>query len=128
MTGFSSPSLIVQTTDGQNMILVEPFTFTQGDGTVHSFPKGMTSNGASVPRALWETLAPFGSYWMAAFAHDYLYRSSSLDKDTCDALFDEMMVALGVKDGVRKVLYDGVHFCGWVAFERDRKDTATCKT
>jgi hypothetical protein len=124
MTGFSTDSLAVKTADGLNMVLAEPFSFTRPNGEVHNFPSGMTSNGASIPRVLWATLPPFGKYWMAAFAHDYLYRGTELSKDTCDTMLDEMMVALAVNAETRKIIYEGVHLCGWIPFSRDRTKEA----
>ena len=36
-------------------------------------PAGFATDFASVPRAFWRLLPPFGEYMLAAVVHDYLY-------------------------------------------------------
>ncbi len=125
MQGFSVKELNVRTADGLNFVLVEPFSFTRPDGEVVAVLAGATSDGASVPRAMWLTLPPFGSYWMPAFLHDDLYRRSDYDKNKCDAIFKEAMeyLKVGVIDEVR--LYEGVSHLGAISYLEDRKGELT---
>jgi hypothetical protein len=125
MTGFSVKELIVSTADGLNFTLVESFTFTRPNGEVVTVSAGATSDGASVPRAMWLTLPPFGTYWMAAFLHDDLYRRSDFDKEKCDTIFEEAMdyLKVGVINETR--LYEGVEHLGAISYLEDRKGDLT---
>jgi len=118
---FSSDTLKVETSDGRNFTLLEPFTFTRRAGGVISVPAGTKSDGASTPRGMWQALPPFGPYWKAAYLHDYLYRDSQYDKDYCDSVFLEAMEVLGVDTIEAHTIYEGVHLFGWSSFREDRE-------
>jgi len=117
---FSINALDVRTSDGHNVVVLRPFTFTRKDGTVITVPAGTTSDGASTPYIIWNTLPPFGKYWMAAVLHDYLYRDSKFEKDFCDDTLAEAMDVLGVGYLDHFAIYEGVSLCGWHAFNDDR--------
>ena len=119
---FSTEKLKVETADGQNMTLLEPFTYTRKDGCAVTVPAGATSDGASTPSAIWGSLPPFGSYWRAAFLHDYLYRSSGAPKDFCDETFLDAMQSLGVDGAAARTLYEGVSLFGWSAYAEDQEE------
>ena len=118
---FSTNKLRVETSDGLNMVLLEPFTYTTKSGEVIIVPAGTTSDGASTPRLIWREIPPFGTYWMAAYLHDYLYRDSDKPKDFCDNVLLEAMECLGVNQIEADTIFQGVHLFGWAAFEGDRK-------
>lgn len=122
---FSTDKLKVETADGQNVTLLEPFTYTRRDGCIITVPPGTTSDGASTPPAMWAALPPFGHYWKAAILHDYLYRDSGLDKDYCDETFLEAMESLNVSEVEQQTLYQGVHLFGQEAFDEDREQTCS---
>lgn len=128
MTGFNVKQLITSSSDGHNFTLVEPFTFTCQDGTVIDVGAGAQSDGASVPQALWAILPPFGSYWMAAFLHDSLYRYSDLPKDRCDAIFAEALEWLKVGPALKDTLYEGVERLAAIPFAEDRADQLAALT
>lgn len=56
--------------------LLETLEFKSKNGAVFVVPKGYKTNGASVPRALWSFLNPFGVAFPAAILHDYLVREN----------------------------------------------------
>ena len=118
---FSVSALKVQTSDGRNFVLLEPFTYTSLAGEIIVVAAGATSDGASTPKEIWPVIPPFGTYWMAAFLHDYLYRCTDKPKAECDALLKEAMTSLGVDTIMRDMIYDGVTVGGWSSFEADRK-------
>ena len=128
---FSTDSLTVRTSDGRRVVIIEGYTVTRKDGTVVEFPTGMTSDGASTPRALWLDLPPFGIYWMAAVSHDGMYRGvgtvngQPVTKEFADDTFNEIMEFLGVPEIDRIRLYEGVHLFGGSSFEEDREAVAT---
>ena len=121
MSGFSTKTLKVATADGRNCTLLEPFSYTTKAGEVITVPAGTTSDGASTPRPMWESLPPFGTYWPAAFLHDYLYRDSKREKGFCDSTFLEAMESLGVGEFEAHTIYEGVHLFGWSSFKEDRE-------
>ena len=125
MTGFSSPNILVRTSDGHNVTLAEPMTFIRPfnvGGERVTVPVGATSDGASIPRQAWDLLPPFGPYWRAAVLHDYLYRDTDRPKDECDLIFFEAMLALGVELSLARVIYNAVDQFAGAAFSKDRQE------
>jgi Protein of unknown function (DUF1353) len=102
------------------MVLLDSFSYTSKTGRVVTVPVGATSDGASTPREIWSFIPPFGTYWMAAFLHDYLYRSTDLPKDVCDSLLEEAMEDLCVDAIERDAIYEGVALGGQSDFNQDR--------
>ena len=122
---FSTSNLYVRTSDGRNFVLLEPFSYTSNSGEVITVPAGTTSDGASTPREIWSFIPPFGTYWMAAFLHDYLYRYTQRSKDECDELLKEAMQCLSVDWVEINAIYNGVKWGGANSFDEDRKNQFT---
>jgi hypothetical protein len=128
MTGFSSPDLLVRTRDGRHVVLVEYLEFTRPPevgGQKIVMPPGATSDGASIPEALWSTgLAPFGTWWRACVLHDGCYRGTTIpridDRATADLILWEALVASGVDEAVARTIYAGVRAGGQAAWDQDR--------
>ena len=70
---------------------------------------------------MWGMIPPFGTYWLAAVLHDFLYRETDRTKEECDLLFLEAMKSLGVDLLLREAIYEGVRFGGGEAFNTDRR-------
>ena len=66
-----------------------------GDFTV---PKGMITDGASIPRFLWRICgSPFDSpRIVAAIIHDHLYSTHHRDRKTADIIYRDMQLSLGI--------------------------------
>lgn|SRR5574337_169544 len=118
---FAKPTLKVETGDGRFFTLLEPLIYTTNAGEVITVPIGCTTDGASTPKAIWNVIPPFGTYWLAAVLHDYLYRVTNRPKFECDNLLLEAMVSLRVDEALRNAIYDGVHLGGQISFDEDRK-------
>lgn len=132
--GFTEQSFFVATSDGRNFTFTAPVTYCARDGRLFRIPEGATTDGASTPPILWQTLPPFGAYWRAAALHDAAYRNTlqkqndtgtdwiaaNLTKDECDALLLEAMELDGVDAVQRDAIYEGVHLGGFEAFKEDR--------
>lgn len=126
---FSTGTLKVETSDGRNFTLLEGFSWVSQDGTRIDVPAGATSDGASTPQALWSIgFAPFGSYWMAAFLHDFLYRFSGYAKSSCDSFLLEAMHDLNVPGIISRTIYEGVTLGGSNSFATDRAAQALHKS
>ena len=117
---FTTSIPTVCTPDGRNLHLLEPIIYAALNGSVITVPAGFHSDGASVPRALWPAVAPFGRHWRAAILHDYLYRETYLPKSYCDQIFLEAMTSDGVDQVTRTLIYDTVVAAGGPAFHADR--------
>ncbi len=57
------------------------YFFSQGDRYWVNVPKGYLTDGASVPRAMWSIIPPWGNYGQAAIVHDYLCEFLSVTDD-----------------------------------------------
>ena len=111
----------VETDDGRNFTLIEPYNYEANSGEIITIPAGTTSDGASTPQAMWNIIPPFGAYWKAAVLHDYLYRFTKRPKEECDNLLKEAMASLGVDETEMLAIYEGIVIGGEEAFEEDRK-------
>lgn len=119
---FASDTATFLSTDGRSVTLTEPLIFVSLErGATTTVPAGFASDGTSTPRAVWDILPPFGKYWRAAILHDYLYRETWLDQETCDGIFLEAMESLGVSRLERAAIYAGVRLGGHLPFDQDRK-------
>jgi hypothetical protein len=119
--GFEKPTLKIETSDGRNVTLLEVLRYTTKSGELIEAPIGTSSDGASTPKWMWNLIPPFGSYWLAAVLHDYLYRLTQKPKDYCDDIILEAMESLGVDLILREAIYEGVHLAGDIAFNDDRR-------
>lgn len=119
---FTATEFKTSTSDGHIHTLLEPTYYIRpSTGETIVIPAGATSDGASIPRAVWNILPPFGVYWRAAFLHDYLYRKGDRVKRECDYIFKEAMEDSGVPSFIIDVLYEGVSIGGGWSFTDDRK-------
>ena len=79
-------------------------------------PKGFITNGASIPRILWNFIPPNKSDVIPAIiVHDYLC-SFDMYKQA-DKYFEEIMLHLHVVFATRKYLMAGVLTWHWLAYE-----------
>lgn len=101
---------------------MQDFSYTTDDGRVFTAKAGTLTDLASIPKAGWNVLPPFGLYTPAAVIHDDLYRRQIVIKEEADHLFAEMMDCAGVPHDVRMILYDGVKFDGQAAWDRHAKE------
>lgn len=102
---------------GHTYGLKEDFTYTLTPGKypVRSItvPAGYHTDLASIPRAFWRVLPPFGQYSEAAIVHDYLCdtRPPWCDYKTAASIFGDAMRDLGVKPWkIRVMVWAVVHF------------------
>ncbi len=115
MSSFTTTLLVEPTHNGDEWIIRKEFDYYVGfkgnSDTIH-IPEGFVTDFASIPKALWTILPPFGRYSQAAVVHDWLcvYRTRS-SKETHD-LFLEMMTVLKVSKWKKYPMYWGVKCCG----------------
>lgn len=97
--------------------LVEPLEVFIPAGVGHiriTVPEGFETDLASVPRVLWPLMAASGPHQRAAIVHDFLYQSvTDVSRFLADALFRDLMSALGVPLWRRVSAYYAVRAFGW---------------
>lgn len=101
-------------------VLTKGFSFYIGNkesGRWVHVPAGFMTDGASVPRAFWSLIPPWGIYGQAAILHDYLceYLSITVDgqpqpisRQYADELFNEAMKVLEVPGHVINPIMDAI--------------------
>lgn len=117
---FSTPIIKLMSSDGHIMTVAEPFTYTTLKGEIITVPIGAQTDGLSIPEFFWNIAPPFGVYWMAGVLHDYLYRYTEVEKSYADDIFLEAMISLGTPKVLADMIYHGVKYGGWKAFDTDR--------
>lgn len=101
----------------EHWLVTEPFVYTLSDGNYVCVPTGFLTDGASVPRLLWNLIPPWGEHGQASVMHDYLCEYSkisdgskyiTIDRERVDKIFLEGLTALNVSYTKRSLLYAGV--------------------
>ena len=98
----------------------------EGVLTTITIPEGFYTDMASVPKALWFWIAPFGKHQEAALIHDYLYANSGLllglerklTRKESDQLFYEIMKKDGTNKVKAKIMKWSVNLFGWLFWEK----------
>ena len=101
----------------------------EGVLTTITIPEGFYTDMASVPKALWFWIAPFGKHQEAALIHDYLYANSGLllglerklTRKESDQLFYEIMKKDGTNKVKAKIMKWSVNLFGWLFWEKTEK-------
>lgn len=109
------------------------------DGAPYSLllRRGMRSDLASIPRAVWWLMAPFELTVEAALLHDRLYEAQGLlaaeecapapgvlTRKQCDAAFLGVMAERGVDRVRRRLAYQAVRAFGWASWRGTGRDRA----
>ena len=111
---FTGTLTLRPTGDGVNMLVVDPYSYTDPDGHMLSAGSGFKTDGASIPRALWTIVgSPFtGKYIGAAVIHDVGCETHKYSWQVTHRMFYTAMRALGVSDDYALLLYWGVRAGG----------------
>ena len=125
-TEFSAPRLVQYDHEASDELgadhwrVTQPFRFYLGGKDTDRWvyvPAGYLTDGASVPRALWSLIPPWGRYGQAAVVHDIVceYLSITVDgepvrvtREQCDQILLEAMTVLGVPAFQRQAIYQAV--------------------
>ncbi|WP_263377302.1 DUF1353 domain-containing protein [Granulicella paludicola] len=101
------------------MKLLEPFGYKSPTEQSLTAQAGFTTDGASIPRALWTAVgSPFtGKYLPAAVIHDVGCKTHQYTWQDTDRMFYDAMLDAGESEHHAKLLYWGVVFGGphWVS-------------
>jgi 1-acyl-sn-glycerol-3-phosphate acyltransferase len=109
---------------GEEFELAYDFVVRVGGDTVLIAPAGTRTDGASIPRFFWRFIGPpmTGKYRQAAVIHDAAYTgvlkwrrggaTIAYDRKSADALFLQLMEALGVPWWRRTLMHKAVRWFG----------------
>lgn len=129
MSSFTTP-LIVKVLDKYKFELYRSFIFhldSKHSSRLIKVPKDFITDFASVPKAFWSIIPPYGKYTKAAVLHDYIYKyhgfvSSdqfiSYTRKEADRIFLQAMKVLGVGRIKRGIMYNAVRWFGAKAWNK----------
>jgi len=124
MSAFTTP-LKIEALENRRWRILEAFGFySDQDDHVVCVPEGFETDFASIPRAVWWLLPPYGdTYGKAAVIHDYLYAKQPLwcTRKRADQMFLEGMKVLGANWACRTVMYQSVRWFAGKAWENHAK-------
>ena len=111
---FSGPLLVQLLDDGRNVLLLADFSYTDPSGEVWLAPKGLVTDGASIPQAFWSFIGgPFEDrYRNAAVIHDEGCDTRSRTWQDTDLTFYDAMRCGGVGEAKAKIMYYAVYYFG----------------
>lgn len=105
----------------------EPLTCISAIGGEITIPKGMLSDGASVPKVVWNILSPTDPHiFYPAFVHDLIYLLKgklpgvTLTRDQGDNIIREQMKAVGAPAWKYDTVYRMLHEFGAAAWNKKR--------
>ena len=110
--GLTGPLRVEILSDGVRGRLLWPFRVRLADGREVEVPVGFVTDFASVPRAFWRLIPPWGRYSPAAVVHDYLYGQDDWPKAEADRAFLDLMRQVGVPRWKRTMMYWAVRWFG----------------
>lgn len=90
--------------------LLQPFSYTDSKGEEWSVPEAYLSNGATIPKGLWNLVGPpiSSRYVRAAVIHDYFCEKQDRPWEEVHDMFFEAALASGTSLNDAKLLYAGV--------------------
>lgn len=124
MSRFLNLLKIAPYADGENFILLEDFSFeygVEGSGAIITAPRLFITDFASVPRAFWNILPPWGKYGFAAVIHDWLYYEQPVSKEDADLILLDGMEVMGVGIVDRNVIYEAVKNAGQSSWDENKR-------
>lgn len=99
-------------------------------------PEGFSTDFSSVPRFLWPIFPPHGAAASASVVHDYMYTARPLqprfsvgpkarlgiERYIADKVFEENLIAIGIKKWQAKLMYWAVRLFGASRFRKQTED------
>lgn len=111
MTGKFLDPLILRAYAPGEWVLMTDFRYQAADGTVYAAPKYFVTDLASIPW-LAEPFFSASEHRLPGVIHDSFYCLNQLPREKCDALFCEMLLAIGVSKLKARLMYAGVRIGG----------------
>jgi hypothetical protein len=111
---FSGPLLVQLLDNGRDIQLLADFSYTDPDGSVWLAPKGLVSDGASIPKAFWSFIGgPLDDkYRDASVIHDEGCDTHARTWQDTEMAFYNAMRCGGVDEIKAKIMYYAVYHFG----------------
>ncbi len=110
--------IVAPLADGKHWRVEKDFIYIDDKQSIEvRIPQGYITDFATIPRAFWWLLPPWGRYGTASIIHDYLcdnktiYKSGlpyKISRKTADKIFNRAMRDTGVKKWRRIIIYTAV--------------------
>jgi hypothetical protein len=107
--------LVVRELEDNKWELVEPLVY-EGNKDRFVVERGFITDFASVPKAFWNLVPPYGRYTKAAVVHDFFYRIKPISREDADGIFRRIMTELGVSWITRNIMYASVRLGGFFSW------------
>lgn len=106
---------------GAQVRMLADFIYEGPDGKKWIVPKGLVSDGASIPRGLWNVIGPpiGGPYFFAGLVHDARYRLGDCTKDEADMILWDACEAGGTSEELARTIVEGVALGGDAAWHEN---------
>jgi len=85
-------------------------------------PAGFKTDGCSIPIGLRWRFKHGGAKFAPACMHDFLYKTGVVSKERADEIFFELMMANGVNRHDALIMYTGVKYGGFMAWNKHRRN------
>lgn len=108
--------------------LLDDFVYHDADARRWVAPKGLVSDGASIPRVVWSVIGPpIGApYFNAGLLHDARYRLADCEKKVADLLLWDAALCGGTSEEHAAIIAEAVATCGHEAWEENRRKRNEC--
>jgi hypothetical protein len=115
---------------GSRVRLLEDFVYHDCTAKRWVVPKGLVSDGASIPRGLWNLIgAPIGGpYFFAGLVHDARYRLGDCTKEQADMLLWDAALCGGTSEADALAIAEGVAVGGQPAWDANAAKRDRCAT
>lgn len=115
---------------GELVVLLADFAFTDPSGHTWIAPRGLRSDGASIPRILWPVIGPpiGGPYFDAALQHDARYRLGDCSKAQADLILWDAARCGGTSPHDAFLIAQAVSQFGGAAWAENGRRRAACGT
>ncbi|HSY51140.1 MAG TPA: DUF1353 domain-containing protein [Thermoanaerobaculia bacterium] len=108
--------------------LLEEFAYHDCTGRRWTAPKGLVSDGASIPRELWTIVGSpmMGPHFFAGLLHDARYRLADCTKEEADLLLWDACLCGGTSEADALAIAEGVAVGGAGAWAENAAKRAAC--
>jgi len=113
---------------GMRVRLLADFVYHDSTPRRWIAPKGLVSDGASIPREIWSTIgSPLGGpHFFGALLHDARYRLGDCTKDEADLLLWDACLCGGCTELQARIIAQAVAVAGYSAWNENARKREVC--
>ncbi|WP_108061099.1 DUF1353 domain-containing protein [Poseidonibacter lekithochrous] len=123
MSSFTNALKVTPINDGKSWVILSEFQYeigALGSGNLINVKENFITDFASVPWPLTILIPRWGKYGKAAVLHDWLYWNQTKTRKEADDIMLEAMDILNVEEWKKKLIYNGVRFFGFFAWNSNQ--------